>query len=162
VPHAELGDHVHASAYNNDSESFEPTTGPDLESIYHNCDNESVAHTMVSMSDAAACFSLILEWILKTGSLQLAGARAAALACYLDPVNNNRFGSTLSQIAEQASCTRAALSKALLDFRDSAGIHLSMGKLSGSRQKYRDTQIKCLEAGRHSSQVRRKKETAEA
>lgn len=116
----------------------------------------------VTMADAAACWILILEWILATRTLALAGARAASLAIYLDPVNHNRFGSTLAQIAEQAGCTRACLSQALIDFRDSAGIHLSAGKLAGARDTYRSSQINALQSGRHSSQVRRdRKQTNE-
>jgi len=148
-----LSDHVHEIAYQNGK--LEGVGQFDWDEVYRNVDGESPEEATVSMSDMSAVFSLILEWMLKGDTLQLAGARAAALGVYLDPVNNNRFGSNLSQIAEQAGCTKAALSKALIEFRDAAGIHLSGGKCSGARGVYRQTQIKSIAAGRHSSYNRK-------
>jgi len=124
---------------------------PDWESIYHNCDGESIEEDTVSFSDMGAVFSLILEWVLGGDNLTLAGARAASLAVYLDPVFNCKFGSTLAEIAREAGCTRAALSKALVDFRDAVGIHLTAGKLNGTRSTYRAAQIDAIERGTHSS-----------
>ena len=105
----------------------------------------------VSFSDMSACFILILEWMLKGKTLQIVGGRCAALAAYLDPVNSNRFGTSLTEIGKQAGCSRAALSAALVEFRDAVSIHLSNGKGSEARASYRATQIRAMEAGRHSS-----------
>jgi len=144
-----LSDHVHAIAIQDGR--IERVGQFDWDEVYRNVDGEEREETAVSFSDMSAVFSLILEWMLKAETLQLVGARAAALAMYLDPVNNNRFGSSLLQIAEQAGSTRAALSKSLIDFRRAAGVHLSMGKGSETTDSYRACQIKSLEAGTHSS-----------
>jgi hypothetical protein len=129
----------------------------DYDEVDRNLGFEPEPDSTVTMSDAAACFSLILEWILKGETLHLAGARAAALAIYLDPVNNSKFGSSLAEIAREADCTRAALSKSLIDFRDAAGVYLSMGKRSDARKTFRSVQVEAIEKGTHSSFKRQKK-----
>jgi hypothetical protein len=151
--HYDNGDHLHATALEDQrtirTESF------DYDEVDRQLGHEPEEDTAVSMADAAACFSLILEWCLKAETLVLVGSRCASLAIYLDPINNSKFGSNLAEIAETAGCTRAALSKALLGFRDASGIQLSAGKVSGSRPTYRASQVKAIEAGRHSSTTRR-------
>jgi hypothetical protein len=72
-------------------------------------------------------------------------------AIYLDPVNNFKFGKTLSEIATNAGVTRAALSKALMNFRDDAAIKLGIGKRSGYRETCRKVQQAAVKAGVHSS-----------
>ncbi len=144
------GDHLHEVAFQDGG--FERVGHPDWEEISRRVDGEEPADTTVTMSDVGACFALILQWALGADTLTLAGARIASLGVYLDPVHNARFGSNLAEIAREAGCTRAALSKALMDFRDDCGIQLSGGKRSEARASYRQTQIEALEAGRHSSQ----------
>ncbi len=107
----------------------------------------------ISMSDVGAAFSLILGWICASDTLTGAGARAAALLTYLDPVNS-RFES-LADIARDAGLTRATLSKALLELRDQAGVNLSMGKLAGTRSTYSTAQREAVSKGTHCSATRK-------
>jgi hypothetical protein len=160
--HQEFGDGIHSITYvhpdgerEDEKGYFDRTVEPDWESIYHNCDGESVEESSVSFSDLSAVFVLILEFILGGETLTLSGARAAALAVYLDPVHNSKFGSNLSEIAREANCSRAALSKSLLNFRDAIGVHLSAGKSHGSRSTYQEVQRRCIKAGVHSSTTRK-------
>jgi hypothetical protein len=134
---------------------FEPKCGPDYESLEHGIFGAELEEDKVSFSDMSACLVLILQWILGGKTLALVGARAAALAVYLDPVHNSKFGSNLAQIAASAGVTKACLSKSLIDFRDAVGLHLSAGKSEGARAKYRQTQINCVAAGNHSSVSRK-------
>ena len=130
-----------------------------FDEVDRNLGNEPEAEPGVAMPDVAACFSLILEWILKADTLQTAGARAASLAVYLNPVDNAKFGSNLAEIAENAGCTRALLSRALLSLRDQAGIYISGGKRSFARDSYRKAQLAAVKAGVHSSARRKDRKT---
>jgi hypothetical protein len=151
--HYDNGDHIHDTSI--EEGHLIRTCGFDYDEVERQLGNEPEQDSTVTMSDMSAAFSLVLEWILGADTLAMCGARAAALGCYLNPTHNNRFGSHLAAIADQAGCTRAALSKALITFRDSVGIHLSAGKLSGTRSTYREAQIKSLENGTHTSLVRK-------
>jgi hypothetical protein len=147
-------DHVHSS-YQTPSGSFEPTTDFDYDEVDRGLGWKEDTEGTVSFSDMAAAFNLVLEFVLRGKDLNACGARAAALACYLDPVHSNKFGSTLAEIAVSAGCTRASLSKALIDFRDACGVHFSAGKLEGSRDSYRAAQMDSIERGTHSSTSRK-------
>ena len=145
-----------------ESGRFTRTYDFDYSEIDRNLGFEPEAEAGVAMPDVAACFSLILEWILKADTLQTAGARAASLAVYLNPVDNAKFGSNLAEIADNAGCTRALLSRALLSLRDQAGIYLSGGKRSFARDSYRKAQLAAVEAGVHSSASRKDRKTRKA
>jgi hypothetical protein len=148
------GNHIHSIA----SEDLQlvRTESFDFHSVYRNVDGEEEPEdTMVSMADLSGVFSLIMEAILKADNLTMAGAHAAALGVFLDPVHNDRFGSNLAEIAREAGCTRAALSKFLMDFRRAVGIHLTAGKRSGASESYRQAQRDCIAAKTHSSFTRK-------
>jgi len=132
VPHVDLSDHVHQLATEDDQ--IVGVCDFDYSEVDRGLGWAKDSEGMVSMSDCAAALSLVIEHCLQAQSLTLAGAEPAALAVFLNPVHNCKFGRTLSEIAKEAGCTRAALSKSLINFRDAAGVHLSMGKLSGSRR----------------------------
>jgi hypothetical protein len=153
----QASDGVHQIHYDNDAGQFERIEHFDYDEIDRNLGSfEPEPDSTVTMSDAAACFSLILEFCLKGDTLASVGARCASLAIYLNPTHNSKFGSTMAEIAREAgSPSRAALSKALMDFRSDAGIFLSAGKRSEARGSYRAAQIKSLEAGTHSSFTRK-------
>jgi len=151
--HADYGDGLHETA--TEDQQVIRTTSFNYDSIdeangWHE-PGEAPMPDSVSFSDMSACFILVLEWMLKGKTLQIVGGRCAALAAYLDPVNSNRFGTDLTSIAKSAGCSRAALSASLIEFRDAVSIHLSNGKNSEARASYRQTQIRAMEAGRHSS-----------
>jgi hypothetical protein len=155
-------DGVHEIHYDIDAHQFEGVAKPDWESVFHNVDGEPIEEATVTWSDMSAAFVLILEWILKGHTLSLAGARAASLAVYLDPTHNSKFGSNLAQIALEANCTKAALSKALMDFRDDAGIMLSAGKSQGARATYQNVQRRLVHEHKHSSDIKAAKKLAGA
>jgi len=94
---------------------------------------------------------------VRDSGLKIVGAKVASLLCYLDPTNAPHGRTTLDTIAKQAGCTRALLSKRLLELRDQVGIHISMGKGARTRDRYRKAQEFAVAAGCHSSNTRKDK-----
>jgi hypothetical protein len=152
--HDTCGDHIRAIGVNSDGH-LERIGNPDWESIYYNCDGESTEEDTVSFSDMGAALAIILQWICSSKDLRLAGARAASLLCFLDPVNAPHGRDSLTKIASEADCTKAALSAALLDLRDQTGCALSMGKLASTRERYAQAQKAAVQAGCHSRSTRK-------
>jgi biotin operon repressor len=145
------GDHVHLVGRNSDG-CLEAISTFDYAAVDENLGLfEADPEQQISFADAAACWSLLLEWIVagRRSSLAMAGARAHALMHFLNS-DNCRFKS-LQAIADEAGCTRAALSKFLLELRDQLQIGFDFKRL-GARDNYREGQIRALEEGRHSSQ----------
>lgn len=162
----DLSDHLHDSVFvSGDFESgdpghFERIADFDWESVCHNVDGESIEDSKVSFSDMSAVLSLIIGWALGGETLLLAGARLASLGVFLDPIHNAKFGKNLSEIAREAGCTRQALSKSLVGFRDACGIVISGGKLHGSRAKFSRIQRDLIADGKHASDTRKAKKLA--
>jgi biotin operon repressor len=156
------GDHVHeiAISYRDDEYGkqrieFEPVDHFPYSQIDENLGLfEADPDQQISFADAAACWSLLLEWIVAgpKSSLAMAGARSHALRHFLDS-DNCRFKS-LQAIADEAGCTRAALSKFLLELRDQLQIGFEFKRV-GARNNYREGQIRALERGTHSSTHRK-------
>jgi hypothetical protein len=107
----------------------------------------------VPMPDVASGFSTIVHWICSAKELNMVAARALTLQTWLDPVGA-QFRS-LNQIAEHCAVTRAALSKAVLVFRDEHNIGLTIGRLESSRAVFRQAQRIAFQNGTHSSQTRK-------
>jgi hypothetical protein len=136
---------------------------------------EREAEEQVDFSDATSAVKSILLWICPPPSPVLAGARAAALLCWLDPVEaKTRDRDSLTKIARLAGVTKSAASRWLVelrdalglqvgmgksqmsrkwvvDFRDQVGTSLTVGKKSSKRGVFRNAQITALENGTHSS-----------
>jgi hypothetical protein len=93
--------------------------------------------------------SRILDWIGRSRDFGFGGAKAAALATLLG-CGNSPFRN-LSQIARAAGISRATLSKAILDLRDSDGIRFAGGKMDSAREIYRQTQFELVRLGKHAS-----------
>jgi hypothetical protein len=148
------GDHLHEVGVTSDGH-LERICQPDWESIYDSCDGEPIEDSTVTMSDAGAAVALILGWACKSNSLTNVGARVASLLAFLDPVNSPHGRNNLVVIAREAGCTKALLSRELLELRDQCGIHLTLGKRSFSRESCKTAQNYAVKAGVHSGQVRR-------
>jgi hypothetical protein len=118
----------------------------------------AVADETLEWSDVVSLFSQLLRWIVcKRPSLATApniAARAAALQCLLDPSALPENLRTLSAIAREYGLGKACVSKALVELRDTHGIALTVGKLAGSRDSYRQSTAKSLANHTHSSYVR--------
>jgi hypothetical protein len=127
----------------------------DWESVRHDLDGESIEDSTVTMSDAGAAVALILGWACKSNRLDLVGARVASLLAHLDPTNAPHGRSTLAAIAAEAGCSKALLSRELLELRDQCGIHLTLGKRSFSRESCRTAQNYAVKAQVHAGQVRK-------
>ncbi len=144
----DLGDHLHTLAI--EDEKLVRSQDFDWEELCRNVDGEEPEERTVSMSDASAAISIILGWICENRShhasnMASVGARAESLLLLLDS-NQSRYES-LAQIAEAAGLTRAALSKSLLSLKDQSGLALTIGKLGGTRAKYRAAQVEAIEKG---------------
>jgi hypothetical protein len=99
----------------------------------------------ISIDQATSAFSEILSWILASDSFEHAGAKAAALSVLLDPTGKFR---SLGAVARVAGCSRALLSKALLELRDRFKLGQNFrGTLI--RQNCAGAQRRLVEAGNH-------------
>jgi hypothetical protein len=116
-------------------------------------DADSGSETHVPMPDVASGFSTIVHWICSPVDLNMIAARALTIQTWLNPINA-QFRS-LNKIAEHCSVTRAALSKAILVFRDEHNIGLTIGRLESSRAVFRQAQRIAFQNGTHSSQTRK-------
>jgi len=157
-------DGVHPVAFNRESGHVERVGRFDFDEVDRNLGNEPEEEPGISFSDASAAISLILQWACETPDLKLVGARTASLLAYLDSTNAPHERTTLEAIAKEAGCTRALLSKRLLELRDQAGVHLTMGKRAYTRDRYKKAQDFAVAAGVHSSvsrKDRKKREEAE-
>src|SRR5262249_1136828 len=109
----------------------------------------------VPIDQATGAFSEILAWALASDSLEHAAAKIAALSVLLDPTGKFR---SLGAVAREANCSRALLSKALLELRDRFKLGQNFrGNLL--RDHCRQAQRDLLAAGRHSSQTRKNRST---
>jgi len=158
------GSHLHSLAF--EDGHLCRTTGFDYESIDRNIDDIEPAEDMISMADASAAVSIILGEICghrKTAhavNLAFVGAKAEALLFLLDS-NQSRYKS-LADIAREADCSRANLSKWLLRLKDEVNVLLSAGKSDGSREVFSKAQRAALSAGVHSSQRRQRSSRSRA
>ncbi len=148
-------DGIHQTAISSDSGQLEGVTDFDFDEIDRNLGHDPKTETPVEMADVSAALAIILQWICGTPDLRNAGARAASLLAYLDPSNAPFDRVNLAIIAEEAGCTRASLSKELLDLRDQVGVTLIMGKLGSSREAYAKAQEAAFKSGRHTAFVRK-------
>ena len=71
---------------------------------------------------------------------------------------------TGASIAKECGYTKQALSKSLVELRDSLGISAGMGKKYYARNAYRDAQLRLVSEGRHAKFTRAdsRKKAAEA
>jgi biotin operon repressor len=157
-------DHLHSIGRGADG-SFERTADFCYDEIDRNLGWAEDMPDTVTFSDMSAAFSMILGYLCqdnhcpnRPANLAHVGARAESLLFLLDS-NQSRYKS-LADIGRAAGLTRAAISKALIELKDQVGLMLSAGKGHFTRATYRQAQIEALEAGRHSSQVRKQKELA--
>lgn len=162
---AELADPLHTNLGIDEDGRLEPTVQPDWDSIDRNVfgvEPDEERDAVVSFADMAAALSLIVSWACASRNLTHVGARIASLAVLLDPNNAgpSKKRWTLADIAREAGITRSAISRWLVDFRDSAGTSLTVGKRSSMRAKYRQSQAEAVERHTHSSFVRRDKTSA--
>jgi len=109
------------------------------------------------VSQMAAGLCEILSCLAKGRNLKTSGARVLALLAMLDPIKQSMRN--LSEVARLAGCSRAALSKFLVNFRDTYGFGLIAGKLQGSRAAYREGQLRSLRNSTHSSFCRKDAKT---
>ena len=112
-------------------------------------EDDQAGEMSIPLSQAASALSRILDWIGRSRDFNFSGAKAAALAALLGCANSPYRN--LSQIARAAGISRATLSKAVLDLRDSGKIRLAGGKMDSARQTYRETQLELVRLGKHAS-----------
>ena len=154
--HGDLGDHLHDIAI--EDESLVRSQDFPWEEVYRDLDNEEPPEQMISMADASSAVAIILGWICQSrrddpASIATVGAKAESLLLLLDPINSKY--KSLADIAEAAGLTRALLSRSLLSLKDQSGLALTIGKLHGSRETYRNVQRGLVHSGRHASEKTR-------
>src|SRR6516164_5321625 len=147
----ELSDHIHDLGV--EDESLVPSVGFDYQAVGDALGNTEPAES-IDFADAASAIKSILLWICSPPDLKRVGARAAALLAWLDPTETATHDrESLTKIARQAGVTKQAISKYLIELRDSLGITVGIGKRHTARQAYRNAQYRALGKGRHASQV---------
>jgi hypothetical protein len=114
---------------------------------------------VVEFGDMSRALGMIIQWACEGNELKLVGARIAALGCLLYGNEMPHGRTTLAAIAAEANCTKQALSKILIEFKDSIGLTLSIGKNQSARAKYSIAQHKAVLNGTHAS-LRRKQNGA--
>jgi len=121
VPHSDHSDHIHASFYNNDSEQFEPITGPDWDELERAVSGMEPEEPMLSWADASCAIALLVGWMCGSDThankqpLLTAGIRVHLIQYWLDPTNS-RY-SSIEALADEAGLTRQAVSKILAGLR---------------------------------------------
>lgn len=146
-------DHIHSLAIDSEGR-LERSCSPDA--MYDEVDRnvfgvEPVEET-VEWQDMAASFSMVIDWCTQTKDIKITAGRVHSLALLLWP-ESAQFAS-LADIARHCSCTRAALSKSLLEFKDSCGFFQSIGKRHFTRDTFAAAQNRAVENGTQSSQCR--------
>ncbi len=140
-----------------DDERPVESIGFDYDHVERNLSGIEPAEEKVTWSDMSASFSLVLQWVVGSNqskharkpNLTMSGARANSLLFLLDPVH--ALYSSLSEIADDAGVTRAALSKAVCLLREELDGILP---LKQTTERMRHAQKAALRDGCHSSQVR--------
>jgi hypothetical protein len=148
----DVSDHVHQIA--SEAGSIVPRCDFDYASL------DPPAEHQIPLETVTAGFCEILAWITGANDFIGCGARAHSLATLLDPINSRHRN--LSAIARASGVHRATLNKSLHNLLDSYSIGLSVGKLQGAREKYREAQLSAVARGTHSSRFTRKSTGASA
>jgi hypothetical protein len=147
-------DGVHKTAWNRDSGRYENVTNFDYAAVDRNLTGEleDIDKSEYSLANLGSAINVLLEWMTKGRNLEIIAGRVLSLHWFLRPQNSDY--DSISEIATACNCTRAGLSKALLELRDQLGFKPSAGKLHGARQTYSEAQNKSFKAGKHVSYKR--------
>jgi hypothetical protein len=151
--HPDHGDHLHAIAFTGDGRR-EPTCDFNWDEVEHNLDGETEPESpkVLSWDDATSMLVTVLQWCLRSRSLNECGSRIAALHLWLRP-QDSAFVS-YSDLARETGVTKACLSNWITTLRDQLGEHMppASSKRNGCREVYRNAQLAAVKAGTHSSQ----------
>lgn len=152
----EHGDHIHSIAFSGDH--AEPVT--DTDDFYAELDrrlsNEPEPEEQtVTFGEVAYALTKVLDFICAGMHPGVIAGRALALQQWLHPERSNYDG--VAQIAVTCGVSKQALSKAVLEWHDSLGMRLPVGKRAGARQVFRETAFAELARGSHVSQTRARK-----
>lgn len=143
-------DGLHPLAFDSE-EHLENIVNFNWAEVERNLDGEE-PDKMLPFSEVTALFSMVLDYITSSREVRITASRAHALGWLLWP-ESSKFKS-LSEIAEFCGCTKAAISKSLLDFRDATGLRITAGKGFHTRDKFRVAQNTAVERGTHTSNRR--------
>jgi hypothetical protein len=145
------GDHIHNLAYN-DNHRLEQTTDFPWDEVDRSLAGEEPEESTVKFSDMTSAFSMVIDWCTQTKDIKIVAGRVYSLALLLWP-ESSKFAS-LADIADACDCSRAALSSALLHFKDQLGLALSVGKGHFTRGINRAAQNAAVARGTHSANTR--------
>jgi hypothetical protein len=159
----EYDNHIHEVGFGDNHEAV-PVTNPD--DFYDRLDrrlngeNEPPAEEdAVTFKEMASALAVVLDFICNTPHPNVIAGRALALQ-FLLPPTESRYES-VSQIAEDVKLTKAALSKAVIQFADAMNVRLPVGKRKGTRQTFKEKQLALVAEHKHASDSRRRnRETA--
>jgi hypothetical protein len=126
---------------------LEPTTDFNYDQIRF--DDEPIAEDddSITWAEASSLLVRVLQRITHPDELAKAGTRAHLVVYLLDP-SQCKY-SSLRELAEEAGCTKQALSKALMDWRRELQVGLNLGKRAYTSESYRQAQYRSVQAGTH-------------
>jgi hypothetical protein len=147
------GDGIHPVGWG-DGHEIVPVIEPDFDAIDRHLSGESEGpeEGTVTFSEMVSAFVRVLDFICKNPQPGVVAGRALALQFWLHPEQSHY--DSVAQIALSCGLTRQALSKAVLQFKDSLNIRFPVGKRNGTRDAFRAAQVKAMENGTHASYKR--------
>jgi hypothetical protein len=142
----------HTSAYNDgihDTGLDEEKLVPITRFVYPDEATPPVSEKPLTIAEVSSAFSNVIDWIVTPQAPNMIAARSLTMKLWLDPIRSRHR--SLLRIAQECDVSRAALSKALLAFRDEYSIGLTIGRLESSREIFRQAQLASIENGTHAS-----------
>ena len=123
-----------------------------VDSIYDACDG--ISEDSKCSSELALAVAELLRSLVVNKDARGSCYRFLTLIHHLcpDPIDQS-----LSESSRQIGCTRANLSKIGLSIRDKFRLIGRYHRSNQARISYRQTQLRCLKAGNHASQLRKRK-----
>jgi hypothetical protein len=150
--HADHGDDIHDIAVVCDDGQVGPTCDFNWSEI--DGYDEPAEDTQYDIGDVSGALSVIVGWCCRPIHPNLVASRVLALQRWLWPAES-RYDS-MSPIAADCQCTKAAISKALLNLHDELGMRLPVGKNYHTRARFSEVQKRLVKTGRHASNRKRK------
>ena len=123
-----------------------------VDSIYDACDG--ISEDSKCSSELAVAVAELLRSLVINRDAKGSCYRFLTLIHHLSP---DLIDQSLSESSRQIGCTRANLSKIGLSIRDKFRLIGRYHKSNQARVSYRQTQLRCLKAGNHASQLRKRK-----
>ena len=99
------------------------------------------------ISVASESLEKLLQWIWKSEDLKFAFIRFISMSAAMHPELLN--DQTYQELAKKLNCTRSLISRNVVDFQDTFGVHFRRSKKESSRKSYQAASFKNQKRGNH-------------